>query len=116
MVGYVLALDANAAQGIAPRLGCGSINHFEVRSLWLQEAVSRGLVRVIRFPSVRNLADFGAKVFAADRLQLVRQHCGFHIENESGRATRVATVKALPHGHNRVEAADERSCVRVRSS
>ena len=50
-----LMLDANAAKGIALRLGCGRIKHLEVRSLWLQEAVSRRLLRVGRKLEVARL-------------------------------------------------------------
>ena len=98
VVDCVLLLDANAAKGISMRLGCGRIKHLEVRSLWLQEAVARLLLRVGRIPSLRNPADLGTKVFSADRLQLLRQLCGYFLPGEANVTSQHADVKAVTAG------------------
>ena len=37
-------MDSNADSGIAMRRGVGEVRHLEVRTLWLQDQVDRGLV------------------------------------------------------------------------
>ena len=40
--------DSSAARGIAMRRGVGKVRHLEVRTLWLQDQVDRGLVQIAK--------------------------------------------------------------------
>ena len=77
-----LYLDANAAKGIAMRLGCGRVKHLEVRSLWLQDAVSRHLLRVGRVNTLDNFSDLGTKFLSEKRLTFLRRKCGILLPGE----------------------------------
>ena len=39
-----VSTESSAARGIAMRRGVGKIRHLEVRTLWLQDQVGRGLI------------------------------------------------------------------------
>jgi hypothetical protein len=65
--------DANAAIGIASRLGVGKVRHIEVNQLWLQQKVYEKSVEIIKVPPEENLADVLTKV--VDSIKL-RKHIG----------------------------------------
>ena len=41
-----LATDSSAAKGIATRKGVGKVKHLETRTLWVQDQIERGRVKV----------------------------------------------------------------------
>jgi hypothetical protein len=49
--------DASAAKAIASRRGCGRVRHIDVATLWVQEKVANGEVKVQKVPGTENLAD-----------------------------------------------------------
>ena len=42
----VVALDSAAARGVLQRQGCGKIRHLEVKTLWVQQLVLEGKVKI----------------------------------------------------------------------
>ena len=52
-----LFCDSSAARGIAARRGAGRTKHLEVKQIWLQEQVQRGILSVFRVPRSLNPAD-----------------------------------------------------------
>merc|ERR1711954_449340 len=63
-----LYLDSAAARGILRREGVGKIKHLEIRALWVQQAVKKGLFTVKAVAGVDNPADLGTKIHPKDRL------------------------------------------------
>ena len=52
-----LELDAKATIGTVSRQGLGSLKHVEVHDLWLQEAVKRRKIEIMKVPRLTNTAD-----------------------------------------------------------
>merc|ERR1712243_40746 len=49
--------DSSAARGVLTRVGSGRIRHLEVKHLWVQELVTRKVLRIEWIPRTRNPAD-----------------------------------------------------------
>ena len=49
--------DSSACVGMTHRQGVGRIKHLEVKSLWIQEAVKAGKVKVEKLPRLSNFSD-----------------------------------------------------------
>ena len=49
--------DSSAARGVLNRTGWGRIRHLELKQLWVQDLVKRGLVHMAWFPRSKNAAD-----------------------------------------------------------
>ena len=58
---FELFTDSSAAKAMASRRGSGHIRHIEVRHLWLQDEVARGVVKVWKLKGTENPADVGTK-------------------------------------------------------
>jgi hypothetical protein len=71
-VGVRVHTDASAAKGIAVRKGLGKVRHIEVSQLWIQDAVARGEIVLIKIRTSENIADMFTK--HVDRA-LLDQHC-----------------------------------------
>ena len=71
--GLVLKTDSEAAKSFVSRRGLGRMRHIEVRELWLQEEVRKGLVTVAKVSGKENPADlmtkFLGKAEVIDRLK-----------------------------------------------
>ena len=69
----MLKTDSEAAKSFVSRRGLGRMRHIEVRELWLQEEVRKGLVTVAKVSGKENPADlmtkFLGKVEVIDRLK-----------------------------------------------
>jgi hypothetical protein len=50
-------IDASATKGILNRTGNGKVKHLTVRQLWIQEAVERMGIKVVKIPRALNCAD-----------------------------------------------------------
>ena len=61
--------DSSAARGIAMRRGVGKVRHLEVRTLWLQDQVDRGIVMINKVCGQNNPADVCTKYLDGRRLQ-----------------------------------------------
>ena len=68
--------DSTAAVSISERQGVGRLKHMQVRSLWLQQAVKQDGVLRRKIATLRNPADLGTKVHAADRFEFLRSLVG----------------------------------------
>ena len=49
--------DSSAAKGVVQRTGSGRIKHLQVKQLWVQEKESDKLLRIIKLPREKNVAD-----------------------------------------------------------
>ena len=49
--------DRSTARGMSARQGLRNTRHVDVRHLWLQQAVQRGCLKVLRVPTSENLSD-----------------------------------------------------------
>ena len=56
-----LHCDSAAARGIAKRRGLGKQRHIELQTLWIQEKVARGALRIHRILGTENPADLLTK-------------------------------------------------------
>lgn len=54
-------VDASACKGILVRSGAGKVKHLSVRQLWVQEAVEKLKINVMKVPREKNLADLMAR-------------------------------------------------------
>ena len=68
--------DANAAIGIASRLGLGKVRHIEVTQLWLQEKVYKKEILLNKVGTLENIADALTKPVSAETLK-------YHVDNSS---------------------------------
>ena len=66
-----LSTDSSAAKGIATRRGVGKVRHLEVRTLWLQDQVDRGFVKMYKINGLSNPADICTKYLDGRRLQVL---------------------------------------------
>ena len=64
-----VSTDSSAARGIAMRRGVGKVRHLEVRTLWQQDQVDRGLIQVAKVAGQTNPADVCTKYLDGRRLQ-----------------------------------------------
>ena len=55
--------DLSAARGIAMRRSVEKVRHLEVRTLWLQDQVDRGLIQVAKIEGQTNPAEVCTKYF-----------------------------------------------------
>ena len=62
----ILGTDSSAARSFACRRGLGRMNHIEIRDLWLQKEVLKGLVKVVKIPGESNPADLMTNILEAD--------------------------------------------------
>ena len=60
--------DSSAAKGITNRQGVGKVKHLSLRELWLQDAVSKKLLKVQKEDTETNWADLGTKVLEGPRI------------------------------------------------
>ena len=64
-----VSTDSSAARGIAMRRGVGKVRHLEVRTLWLQDQVDRGIVKINKVSGQTNPADVCTKYLEGRRMQ-----------------------------------------------
>ena len=69
-----ISIDSSAAKGILQRSGCGKVKHLEARQLWMQEAVARKRVKILKIPRAKNPSDAMTHYWtAADGIQHFHQ-------------------------------------------
>ena len=87
-----LGTDSAAAKGTASRRGAGKIRHIETSTLWLQHAVSRKQLTLVKRDGKSNVADVGTKYLDGTRLwSLLRM---LSIEQRQG-SSQVALTAAV---------------------
>ena len=71
-------IDASATKGILNRTGAGKVKHLTVRQLWVQEAVERIGIKVVKIPRELNCADLMARTNSGKEMQehLENMHFG----------------------------------------
>ena len=57
----ILGTDSSAAKSFVCRRGLGKMRHIEIRDLWLQKEVMKGLVKIVKIPGDENPADLMTK-------------------------------------------------------
>ena len=58
VLGIELSTDSSVAEAIATRRGVGKVKHLETRTLWVQDPVDRGRIRVKMIFGQTNISDF----------------------------------------------------------
>ena len=87
-----LRMDATAGLGVAARRGAGRIRHIHTPSLWLQRAVSNGVISLAKVPGESNPADIGTKHVEQAVLRRMLQYSGFRsLSGTSDMALRAST-------------------------
>ena len=90
----VLETDSSAAKGIATRRGVGKVKHLETRTLWVQDQVERGRLKVKKIDGPSNTADVLTKYLPARTLtNLLRR---LPLAFEHGRSTIAAQLQGRP--------------------
>ena len=79
-----LYVDANAALGVAQRVGLGKVRHLDTQRLWLQQAVRQKRLGIAKVIGTMNPADAMTK--AVDSVTLERLLGLMSLERRSGRA------------------------------
>ena len=73
-----VSTDSSAARGIAMRRGVGKVRHLEVRTLWLQDQVDRGIVKINKVSGQTNPADVCTKYLEGRRMQELLEQLPLH--------------------------------------
>ena len=87
----VLGTDSSAAKNFVSRRGLGKMRHIEVRELWLQHEVLKGVVKVVKIPGEQNPADLMTKFLNRSDIASRLAHLDLHAtEGNPVKADRVA--------------------------
>ena len=68
-----LYTDSSAAQSFSSQRGLGRMRHIEVKQLWLQEAVCRDRIRLVKVKGEENPADVFTKFLSSEGTEV---QCG----------------------------------------
>ena len=95
-----LYVDASAAIGVAQRMGLGKICHLETQSLWLQEAVRKRKIGVIKVKGTENPVELMTKFTDFATTDKLCSVVGLVIKTgRAASAPKIATsVQAVCHG------------------
>ena len=69
--------DSSACKGICGRSGLGKIKHLDVQLLWLQDAVRRDRVEMVKIRGDRNPADLMTKHLGSQPISMNLARLGF---------------------------------------
>ena len=84
-------VDAAASTAMATRRGVGRVRHLHTQVLWVQEAVARRELTIVKEPGLENPADMGTKHLAQREMRECLRRAGCHITGGRSRmAFRVA--------------------------
>ena len=64
-----MCTDSSAAKGIATRKGLGKVKHLETRTLWVQDKVDQGIIKIRKVDGNHNVADLLTKYLSGPKLQ-----------------------------------------------
>ena len=79
--------DSSAAKAMAERLGVGpTVRHLAVATLWIQEAVKRKHVNLLKLNGKYNVSDLGTKALDHVRMKELMTAIGCHTFNLSDKA------------------------------
>ena len=106
--------DTSAAKGTAARIGIGKVKHLDVAWLWIQDAVRRGLVKILKIDGKTNPADLMTKPKSAAEAVRLMGIVGYGLvmrEAKKGRPVNfTAFVNHLMKGS--VESEEDQRCTR----
>ena len=83
-------VDATASKAIASRLGVGRVRHLHTKVLWVQEAVARRELTIVKVSGVEKPADMGTKHLAQREMHECLRRAGCLTGGRSRMAFRVA--------------------------
>ena len=72
-------VDATASKAIASRRGVERVRHLHTQVLWVQEAVARRALTIVKVSGVENPADMGTKHLAQREMHECLKRVGCHI-------------------------------------
>ena len=72
-----LHTDSDACRGTCNRTGLGRLKHLQVEHLWIQEAVRKRCVEMVRVKGTENPADLMTKVLGRQRIDDLLSRLGF---------------------------------------
>ena len=99
-------VDATASKAIASRRGVGRVRHLHTQVLWVQEAVARPELTIVKVPEVENPADMGMKHFAQKEMHECLRRAGYHITGgavEDGVSSRTRDLSQAALGATETE-------------
>ena len=70
----VLSTDSSAAKSFASQKGLKKIRNIECKESWLQEAVCRGRIKLLKIDGVKNPADIFTKYLSHEEITKHLQH------------------------------------------
>ena len=70
--------DSSGAKGILQRQGVGRLRHLSCRTLWLQQLISAGIIKLCSVSGSINPADIGTKRLSAPRLRSLMSVLGLY--------------------------------------
>ena len=73
-----LMMDATAAIGILERRGLGATKHIDTRWMWLQGAIRRGDIELLKVHTKENPADLMTKFLTAEETTKHLNAMGYH--------------------------------------
>ena len=79
-VDVVLATDSSAAKSFSSQRGLGRMRHIEVKNLWLQEAVCRGRIKIVKISGKENPADIFTKYHGSQDIQERCNHLNIEVK------------------------------------
>ena len=84
-------VDATASKAVASWRGVGRVRHLHTQVLWVQEAVARRELTIVKVPGVENPTDMGTTHLAQREMHECLRRAGCHINGGRSRmAFRVA--------------------------
>ena len=83
--------DAEAAKGIASRMGLGKTRHIDVHYLWVQERVRSGDLILQKVKGTENPADLMTKHLSAPEIHKYMVKFGFEYRDGRAAVTPLAT-------------------------
>ena len=72
-------VDATASKAIASRRGVGRVRHLHTQVLWVQEAVARRELTIVKVTGIENTADMGTKHLAQKEMHECVRRAGCRI-------------------------------------
>ena len=69
-------VDATASKAIASRRGVGRVRHFHTQVSWVQEAVARRELTILKVPGCEDPADLGTKHLAQREMHECMRRAG----------------------------------------
>ena len=73
-----LFLDSSSAKFVVQRSGVGKLKHVEIKHMFLQQLLRRGIFTIHKIPTRVNPADLNTKKLSVERRKLLSTLCGLY--------------------------------------